>query len=294
MLLAAIAFVPLGLVTVKMLPFDNKSEFQVMVDMPEGTALETTARVSSALASAALEDEAVVDVQQYVGTSAPYNFNGLVRHYFLRQAPHLADLQVNLVAKGDRSAQSHDVARRVRDRLLPIARSFGATLQVAEVPPGPPVLQTLWPKSTAPIRSVGWKWPHRSRTSSSGRRASSIRTGTSRRRIRRSRSWWTVKRPRPQGYRRPLVASLVRMAGSGEVGGLLHDAQAREDVPIVMRLPRARRAASRPCSRLRLVGTRPVAVGEVTRAVRLAGGHQPLPQEPAAGDLRDRRSRRAE
>ena len=94
--------VPLGLVTVKMLPFDNKSEFQVMVDMPDGTALETTARVASALASAALEDETVVDVQQYVGTSAPYNFNGLVRHYFLRRAPHLADLQVNLVAKGER------------------------------------------------------------------------------------------------------------------------------------------------------------------------------------------------
>ena len=143
LLLAAMALVPLGLVTVKMLPFDNKSEFQVMVDMPEGTALETTARVASALASAALEDETVVNVQQYVGTSAPYNFNGLVRHYFLRRAPHLADLQVNLVPKGERSAQSHDVARRVRDRLLPIARSFGATLQVAEVPPGPPVLQTL-------------------------------------------------------------------------------------------------------------------------------------------------------
>src|SRR5207342_1013822 len=142
-LLAAAALVPLELVRLKMMPFDNKSEFQVMIDMPEGTALETTARVASALAAATLEDETVVNVQQYVGTSAPYNFNGLVRHYFLRRAPQLADLQVNLVPKGERSVQSHDVARRVRDRLLPIARSFGATLQVAEVPPGPPVLQTL-------------------------------------------------------------------------------------------------------------------------------------------------------
>jgi Cation/multidrug efflux pump len=73
-------------VTVKMMPFDNKSEFQVMIDMPEGTALETTARVASALASATLDDETVVNVQQYVGVSAPYNFNGLVRHYFLRRA----------------------------------------------------------------------------------------------------------------------------------------------------------------------------------------------------------------
>ncbi len=131
------------LVTVKMLPFDNKSEFQVMVDMPEGTALETTAQVASALATATLEDTTVVNVQQYVGTSAPYNFNGLVRHYFLRRAPHLADLQVNLVPKDERSEQSHDVARRVRERLMPIAKRFGATIQVAEVPPGPPVLQTL-------------------------------------------------------------------------------------------------------------------------------------------------------
>src|SRR5262245_56276502 len=143
LLLAAVALVPLELVTFKMMPFDNKREFQVMIDMPEGTALETTARVASAMAAATLEDETVINVQQYVGTSAPYNFNGLVRHYFLRRAPHLADLQVNLVAKGERSAQSHDVARRIREALTTIAKQFGATIQVAEAPPGPPVLQTL-------------------------------------------------------------------------------------------------------------------------------------------------------
>jgi multidrug efflux pump subunit AcrB len=143
LLLAALALVPLGLVTLKMMPFDNKSEFQVMIDMPEGTALETTARVASAMASAALEDEAVVNVQQYVGVAGPYNFNGLVRHYFLRRAPHLADLQVNLLPKDERLAQSHELAGRVRERLAPLAKQFGATIQVAEVPPGPPVLQTL-------------------------------------------------------------------------------------------------------------------------------------------------------
>src|SRR5690606_12972592 len=83
------------------------------------------------------------DVQTYTGTSAPYNFNGLVRHYFLRSGAHLADLQVNLVHKGERSEQSHDIAKRVRERLLPVAAEMGATIQVAEVPPGPPVLQTL-------------------------------------------------------------------------------------------------------------------------------------------------------
>ncbi len=143
LLVASAALVPLQLVTVKMLPFDNKSEFQVVIDLPEGTALEETARVASLLGTAVLEDPHVVNVQQYVGTAAPYNFNGLVRHYFLRQAPHLADLQVNLVAKDERADQSHDIARRVRDRLTPLARAAGATIQVAEVPPGPPVLQTM-------------------------------------------------------------------------------------------------------------------------------------------------------
>jgi multidrug efflux pump subunit AcrB len=267
LLLAAMAFVPLGLVTVKMLPFDNKSEFQVMVDMPEGTALETTARVASALASAALEDGSVVDVQQYVGTSAPYNFNGLVRHYFLRRAPHLADLQVNLVPKSERSAQSHDVARRVRDRLLPIARSFGATVQVAEVPPGPPVLQTLVAEIYGPEASRRMEVARQIRTIFE-QTPGVVDTD------------WYVEAPHPKvtlvvdgekaataGLSSAAVASLVRMAGSGEVVGLLHDAQAREDVPIVMRLPRADRSLEAVQS-LRLNGIKPVAVGELTRAVR--------------------------
>ena len=267
LLLTAIALVPFGLVSVKMLPFDNKSEFQVMVDMPEGTALETTARVASALASAALEEETVVDVQQYVGTSAPYNFNGLVRHYFLRQAPHLADLQVTLVPKGERSAQSHDVARRVRERLLPMARSFGATLQVAEVPPGPPVLQTLVAEVYGPdaarrmevaalIKQIFERTPGVVDTD------------------------WYVEAPHPKdtlvvdgekaaaaGLSSATVAALVRMAGSGDVVGLLHDPRAREDVPIVMRLPREHRTLEAVRS-LRLTGARSVAVGEVTRTVR--------------------------
>ena len=267
LLLAAMALVPLGLVTVKMLPFDNKSEFQVMVDMPEGTALETTARVASALASAALDDEAVVDVQQYVGTSAPYNFNGLVRHYFLRRAPHLADLQVNLVGKGERSLQSHDVARRVRDRLLPIARSSGATLQVAEVPPGPPVLQTLVAEVYGPDAA------RRREVAAQVKAVFEQTPGV-------VDTDWYVEEPQSKvalavdgekaaaaGLSPAAVAALVRMAGSGEVVGLLHDAQAREDVPIVMRLPRADRSIESLQS-LRLNGIAHVAVGELTRAVR--------------------------
>ena len=113
LLLASAALVPLKLVTVKMLPFDNKSEFQVMVDMPEGTPLEHTARVTSELAHEVLKDVSVVNVQSYVGLSSPYNFNGLVRHYFLRRGPHLADLQVNLALerRAQRAEPRHRQAR---------------------------------------------------------------------------------------------------------------------------------------------------------------------------------------
>ncbi|HYT66476.1 MAG TPA: efflux RND transporter permease subunit [Vicinamibacterales bacterium] len=266
LLLGAIALVPLKLVTVKMLPFDNKSEFQVMVRLPEGSALETTARVASALAAATLEDQAVVNVQTYVGTAAPYNFNGLVRHYFLRQAPHLADLQVNLTPKNARSAQSHDVARRVRERLVPIARSLGARIQVAEVPPGPPVLQTL-------VAEVYGPDPARRTEVAALVKAIYERTPGV------VDTDWYVETPHPKltldvdgekaaaaGLTSVAVASVVRMAGAGETAGLLHDPRAREDVPIVLRLPRAQRTVD-AIQQIRIRGARTVAIGELTRAV---------------------------
>lgn len=143
LLLGAISMVPLKLVTVKMLPFDNKSEFQVMVDMPEDTPLEDTANLLQELGRYLSGIEEVTDYQIYAGTSSPYNFNGLVRHYFLRQEKHLGDIQVNLASRHDRTRQSHEIAKSVRQDLNLIAKKYGATIQVAEVPPGPPVLQTL-------------------------------------------------------------------------------------------------------------------------------------------------------
>ena len=143
MLLGTCSMVYLGLVKVKMLPFDNKSEFQVILDMPEGSTLEQTAMVAKEMADAVRQDPAVTDYQIYVGTASPYNFNGLVRHYFMRSGPTVADIQVNLLPKSQRSLQSHDIATRVRPPLAAIADKFGATVAVAEVPPGPPVLQTL-------------------------------------------------------------------------------------------------------------------------------------------------------
>jgi multidrug efflux pump subunit AcrB len=143
LLLGVCSMVYFGLVKVKMLPFDNKSEFQVILNMPEGSTLEQTARVAKEMAGTIRQDPAVTDYQIYAGTAAPYNFNGLVRHYFMRQGPTVADIQVNLLPRDKRSLQSHDIASRIRPPLAAIAAKFGATVTVAEVPPGPPVLQTL-------------------------------------------------------------------------------------------------------------------------------------------------------
>ncbi|MDO9116817.1 MAG: efflux RND transporter permease subunit [Nitrospira sp.] len=130
-------------VVVKMLPFDNKSEIQLVIDMPEGTTLEETARVTKALSQYVRTVPEVRDYQAYVGTASPFNFNGLVRHYYLREQPHEADMQINLVAKDARKAQSHEVAQRIRPALQDIARQFNANVKVVEVPPGPPVQSVL-------------------------------------------------------------------------------------------------------------------------------------------------------
>jgi multidrug efflux pump subunit AcrB len=143
LLLPSCSLVYLGKVKVKMLPFDNKSEFQIILDMPEGSPLEQTARVALEMAEVIGKEPEVVNYQVYAGTASPYNFNGLVRHYFLRSGPTVADIQINLKAKGERDSQSHAIAKRIRPAIAAIAERYGATVAVAEVPPGPPVLQTL-------------------------------------------------------------------------------------------------------------------------------------------------------
>ncbi len=143
LLLGSMALVGVGWVKVKMLPFDNKSEFQIILNMPEGTSLERTAQCAREIAAAVRTEPEVTDYEIYAGVASPFNFNGLVRHYFLRRGANVADLQINLVPKGERKAQSHDIAKRVRPRVAEIAAKYGARVAVAEVPPGPPVLQTL-------------------------------------------------------------------------------------------------------------------------------------------------------
>ena len=140
---ASVSLAAVRLVVMKMLPFDNKSEFQVVVDMPTGTALEETARVLHEIGAYVATVPEVTDYQAYAGASAPINFNGLVRQYYLRASPELGDLQVNLVEKHHRDRQSHEIALSVRPQIEAIARKHGATVKVVEVPPGPPVLSPI-------------------------------------------------------------------------------------------------------------------------------------------------------
>ncbi len=130
-------------VTVKMLPKDNKPEFNVTINMPEGTALPVTANVAQQLTAELLTIPEVTATQSYVGTASPFNFNGLVRHSYLRQMPWQADIQVQLVHRSERDKSSADLAVEARALLTPLARELGARIEVVEMPPGPPVLQTM-------------------------------------------------------------------------------------------------------------------------------------------------------
>ncbi|HXE97033.1 MAG TPA: efflux RND transporter permease subunit, partial [Dongiaceae bacterium] len=143
LLLLSCSLIYFKAVTVKMLPFDNKNELQVIVDAPDGTTLEQTARMTREMGDALRTVPEVTDFQIYIGTSAPFNFNGLVRHYYLRKGAGLADIQVNLLPKDERKDQSHAIAKRIRPLVKTIADRYGARVKVAEIPPGPPVLATL-------------------------------------------------------------------------------------------------------------------------------------------------------
>jgi multidrug efflux pump subunit AcrB len=238
----ALGLVGIGAVKVKMLPFDNKSEFQVILNMPKGTTLEQTAAVAREMAAAVRTEPEVRDYQVYAGTASPFNFNGLVRHYFMRRGADVADLQVNLVPKGERRAQSHDIARRVRPRLAAIAARYDAAVAVAEVPPGPPVLQTLVAEVYGPTAAARLQLAARVR-------------GIFRATPGVVDLDWYVEREQPKtvfrvdkakaalhGITEAGVARTVQMAVQGDPVTLLHAPREREDVDVVLELPRALRA----------------------------------------------------
>jgi len=252
LLMAAVAFVPLKWVRVKMLPFDNKSEFQVMIDMPDGTPLEQTTRVAQTLGHYLEQQPEVTNYQIFAGTSGPYNFNGLVRHYFLRHQPNQADIQVNLLSRHDRKAQSHEIARRLRPELVKLAAPFGARIKVAEVPPGPPVLETLVAEVYGPdyqgqiqlasqIKQVFQKTPGVVDVD------------------------WYVEDPQTKydlkvdldkaslhGISAADVTRTLQVGLSGGDAGLLHDPASREDIPIRVRLSRADRSSIQDLANLKL------------------------------------------
>ncbi len=242
LLLGAMAMVGFGLVKVKMLPFDNKSEFQVILDLPEGSTLEQTSRAALEMARVINGDPAVVDYQVYVGTASPYNFNGLVRHYFLRSGPHLADIQVNLLPKHARSINSHDIAKRVRPELAAIAEQYGAALVVAEVPPGPPVLQTLVAEIYGPTAES------RVRLAEQVKQIFADTDGVVDidwyREAERSRTVITVDKEKAalSGITEGQITRAIRMAVAGLSIDLYHQPRDKEPINLVLELPRSQRA----------------------------------------------------
>ncbi len=241
LLLASLATVALGWTKVKMLPFDNKSEFQIVLNMPEGSSLERTVQAAREMAAAVSAEPEVRDYQIYAGTAAPFNFNGLVRHYFMRSGAHVADIQVNLTGKDKRSAQSHDIAKRARPRIAEIAARHGARVAVAEVPPGPPVLQTLVAEVYGPDD------------------ASRLGLAEKIRDIFRETPGvvdvdWYVEDDQPlarfvvdkekaalHGLSAETISQTLRIAAGGQAVDLLHLPREKEDVNIVLELPRAAR-----------------------------------------------------
>jgi multidrug efflux pump subunit AcrB len=252
LLLIAMALVGIGWVKVKMLPFDNKSEFQVILNMPEGSSLERTAQVAREMAAAIRTEPEVTDYQIYAGTASPFNFNGLVRHYFMRQGANVADLQINLVPKSKRQAQSHDIARRVRPRVAGIAANYGARVAVAEVPPGPPVLQTL----VAEIYG-----PDEASRLALARKVINIFTNTPG----VVDTDWYIEADQPKvrfvidkekaalhGISAETISETLRIAVGGASVDLLHVPREKEDVNIVLQLPLASRTSPEELLALRV------------------------------------------
>jgi len=243
LLLISCALVAVGWVKVKILPFDNKSEFQVIIDMPESATLEETANAALDMGDYLKTVNEVVDYELYVGTAGPFNFNGLVRHYYLREGPNVADIQVNLVEKGHRDDQSHEIAKRVRPGLKQIADRYHARIKVAEVPPGPPVLSTLVAEVYGP------DYERQKEIALKIRRIFEETAGVV------DVDWYMEenqtrylldvdkKKAALSGIVTARITQSIELALSGRQVGLLHDPLEKEDVPIMVRFSLSDRAA---------------------------------------------------
>jgi len=252
LLFVALAFIPLKWTTVKMLPFDNKGEFQVIIDVDEGTPLENTERVTREMADYLATVPEVTDLQTYAGAASPFNFNGLVRHYYLRRSANVADIQVNLLPKHERKAQSHAIAKRVRPNLQAIADRHSARVTVAEVPPGPPVLQTI----VAEIYG-----PDYERQRALGQRLRQVFRDTED--IVDVNWYMEANQPEKRfvvdkekaaltGISTEEIARSLILALRGMNVGLAHQPLEKEDVPIFVRLPEEQRSSVEDLSAIKV------------------------------------------
>jgi multidrug efflux pump subunit AcrB len=243
LLLFSMSLLAVRAVQVKMLPFDNKSEFQVVLDFPEGTALETSNAAAGEIAAWLRSVPEVSSVQSYAGTAAPFNFNGLVRHYFLRRGPNVADLQVNLLPKGERNRQSHEIAVAARPGIDSIARRYGARAKVAEIPPGPPVLSTLVAEVYGPNDSSRIEAARRVMTVFEATPGVVDVDWT----LEAPQSKWRLivdrVRAAEAGASVEQIAQTIALAMSGQEAGLAASPNAREAVAIMPRLPVERRSS---------------------------------------------------
>jgi multidrug efflux pump subunit AcrB len=254
LLLGSVSLLAFKVVRVKMLPFDNKSEFQVIVDMPEGTTLEQTAALTREIGDYLRTVPEVVDFQTYVGSASPFNFNGLVRHYYLRRGPNVADIQVNLVSKEHRDRQSHEIAKVVRPPIQKIAARYQGRVKISEVPPGPPVLQTLvaeiyGPDYTRQMEIAAQVREIFDRTEGVVDVDSYVEDEQTKYRFEVDREKAAL-----HGVSTEQVAVTLRMAVEGMSVGLAHQPAEKEDVPIVLQLPREKRSSLAALGELRVAG----------------------------------------
>jgi multidrug efflux pump subunit AcrB len=242
------------LVVLKILPYDNKSELQVILNMPEGNTLEQTARVTREFGQYLATIPEITSYQTYVGTASPYNFNGLVRNYFLRSGANVADIQVNFSARGKRSRQSHDIAKAMRPHLKEISDRYNARLQIAEIPPGPPVIQTLVTEVYGPEYLGQIEF---------ARKIKDIYQTTEG----VADVSWDVESPQTEyhltidrmkaamnGITSTEISEILSVALSGKNVGLLHDDNAREDISINLRFNQQNRTSIEDLKSLKIKG----------------------------------------
>ena len=256
LLLLAFALVGVGFVKVKMLPFDNKSEFQVILNMPEGSPLERTAQAAREIAAAVRVEPEVTDYQIYCGVAAPFNFNGLVRHYFMRRGANIADLQINLVPKSQRKAQSHDIAKRVRPRVAEVAAKYGARIAVAEVPPGPPVLQTLVAEIYGPTEES--RLALATRVIDIFHNTEGVVDTDWYVENEQAKARFLVDKQKAalHGITAETISDTLKIAVEGETVDLLHVPRDKEDVDIFLEVPRASRTTPEQLLALRVRSAR--------------------------------------